>query len=163
MDPINRTKHVVDSFGAVVGGSPSRNDIASAVVNRADPFNPVEVVLGSTVNAVFISIFVIDDSATGLSGPIDWYIAKSRTSQNPTTNFPDPGATGVSLVRNQIFHEEKGLSGSQDGTPMVFKGVIALPKSMRRFREGDVLFIKVGCNTGDTCNFCIKAIYNEFR
>ncbi len=162
MSPINRVKHVVDSSGAVVGGTSSRNDIVTTAVVRPDPYNPSFSVLGSTINAIFLSIFVIGSTGAPLSGPIDWYIAKSRSGQNPTTNFPEPGNTGVSEVRSQIFHEEKGLSGSGDGTPMVFKGVIAIPKHMRRVREGDVIFVKISATTGDTNNFCIKAIYNEF-
>ncbi len=158
---IHSTKHVVDSSGGLTGTT-STNVLAQGVVARTTPFDPTEVVTGETVNALFISIYVIGEAAGGLSGPIDWYIAKSRSGQVIATVFPDPGNTGVSNVRNQIFHEEKGLSGSEDGTPMVFKGVIVMPKGMRRMRENDAVFINIKCTTPDTCLFCIKAIFKSF-
>ncbi len=163
LSPINRTKHVIDSSG----GS---TNVASVTVlytgterRSATPFTPGEVVLGSTVNAVYLSFYVIGSTGAPLDGPIDWYIAKARVGQDPTTDFPDPGATGPSNIRSQIFHEEKGLSGSGDGTPMVFKGVIAIPKAQRRIRVGDQLFIKLIATGTDVNNFCIKCIFNEFQ
>ncbi len=99
----------------------------------------------------------------GLNGSLNWYIAKARSGQAPGADFPDPGSTGVSDMRNQIFHEEKGLAGSADGTPMAFKGVVVIPRSMRRMREGDQLFVKLRStdNMNDT-NFCVKVIFKSF-
>ncbi len=160
--PVNRIKHVVDSSGGLTSTS-SVNALADTVTVLTDPFNPVEVELGSTINGMFISIYVIGSTGAPLEGPIDWYIGKGRASQTALNQFPDPGVTGTFDIRNQIFHEEKGLSGSGDGTPMVFKGVIAIPKGMRRMRSGDSIFIKIKCTGADVCNFCIKAIYNSYK
>ncbi len=162
MRPVNRIKHVVDLSGGLSSTSAAPS-FAATVDAPSAVFNPSEVNLGSTINAFFLSYFVIGDTGAPVSGPVDWYIAKARAGQNTVADFPDPGETGVSNVRNQIIHEEKGLPGSGDGTPMVFKGVIAIPKGMRRFRSGDVLFIKQKANSTDTPNFCAKFIYNEFR
>ncbi len=162
LSPINRTKHVVDSSGASTSVS-SVSVVARGVERRsAAPFDPVECILGSSVNAFFVSFFVIGSTGAPLSGPIDWYFAKARVGQDPNTDFPDPGQTGPSEIRNQIYHEEKGLSGSGDGTPMVFKAVIAVPKGQRRIRASDQFFFKLKANGSDTNNFCIKVIYNEF-
>ncbi len=76
---------------------------------------------------------------------------------------PDPANAGISKVRNQIIHMEKGLAGSGDGTPMAFKGVIAIPRGMRRMREGDQWNIVL--NSKDATNdatFCLKAIYKSW-
>ncbi len=162
LQPINRTKHVVDFQGgltSVAGVAP----VATVVDTPTDPFKPGDIVLGSTVNAFFISYFIIGDTGAPLSGPLDWYLAIARAGQDPNTDFPDPGLTGVSNVRNQIIHEEKGLSGSGDGTPMVFKGVIVVPKIYRRSRSGDQWFIKSKSNSTDTPTFCQKIIFNEFK
>ncbi len=161
MAPIQSIKHVVDQSGGLTDVA-SIITVASGVNVRSDPFSPEEVTIGETINGIFLSFFIIGASGAPLSGPIDWFIAKLRNGQSPTVDFPVPGATGASMVRNQIFHEEKGLSGSGDGTPMVFKGVIAIPKNMRRMREGDQIFIKAKSNTGDTNNFCVKVIYKSF-
>ncbi len=160
---IQRVKHVVDSEGGLVAVTDSINQLAITVNQRATTFSPTEVLLGSTVNGFFISLFVIGASGAGLPGAQNWYIAKRRSGQ-AFTDFPNPGNTGTSQVRNQIFHEEKGLAGSADGTPMAFKGVIAVPKGMRRMREGDEFFINIRNNSStEGANFCLKAIYNEFN
>ncbi len=160
---IHSLKHIIDVQGNLTGGATSVNVFASTVNARADPFNPVELVVGETVNAFFISLFIIGATGAGLLGQLDWYIAKSRANQNPVGDFPNPQATGISPVRNQIFHEEKGLVGSADGTPMAFKGVIVVPKSMRRVRDGDQFFIKVRSeDSTNDAQFCIKVIYKSF-
>ncbi len=109
---------------------------------------------------MFISVFVIGATGAPLNGPIDWYIAKEHAGQ---TNLPTPGQTGTSTVRNQIIHEEKGLAGSGDGTAMAFKGVVVIPRGMRRFREGDSwrLILRSEDATNDA-SFCVKAIYKSF-
>ncbi len=159
--PINSIKHIIDSFGNLSGAAPSVNDIVVAVPN-VDPavFNPLNVRVGATVNAFFLSVFVIGATGAPLNGPIDWYLIKTHTSQ---TSLPPAGGTGTSSLRNQIIHEEKGLAGSGDGTPMAFKGVIVIPRGMRRMREGDkwTILIKSEDATSDG-QFCIKAIYKSF-
>ncbi len=153
-------KHVVDLEGGLTSTA-SVNVLATGTDDVISPLTQVPT--GSTINGIFISFYIIGDTGAPLAGPLDWYIAKLRSGQTAATDFPAPGLTGVSSVRNQIFHEEKGLSGSGDGTPMVFKGVIVIPKGMRRMRAGDVIFIKAKSNTTDTPSFCIKAIYKHFE
>ncbi len=157
---VQRIKHVVDTSGGLTSTA-AIVPLATGVNVRTDPFNPSECLTGETVNGIYISFFIIGSTGAPLTGPIDWYIAKLRNGQSTTVDFPVPGNTGPSLVRNQIFHEEKGLSGSGDGTPMVFKGVIAVPSGMRRMREGDQIFIKAKSNGADENSFCIKAIYKS--
>ncbi len=161
MRPVQRIKHVVDAQGSVTA-TPGNVPILKVVDARSTPFDPTEVLVGETVNAIFMSVFMIGSTGAPVSGPAEWYFAKSRSSQDIVVDFPNPGATGASDLRNQIFHEEKGLPGSGDGTPMVFKGVIAIPRGTRRMRSGDQLFFKVIANGSDVNNFCIKAIYNSF-
>ncbi len=124
-------------------------------------FKPGDIRVGGKVNGFFISLFVIGATGAPLNGSINWYIIKTHEGQTAIT--PQPGQTGVSKIRNQIFHEEKGLAGSGDGTPMAFKGVIAVPRGMRRMREGDQFSIVL--NSQDATNdatFCLKAIYKSF-
>ncbi len=160
--PITSIKHVVDTEGTLLAtGAPSTVDLVNATTVRSDVFNPVEVTFGSKVNAIFLSIFIIGQSGAGIIGSINWFIIKTHDGQ---TVIPTPGNTGISSMRNQIFHEEKGLAGSADGTPMAFKGVIMLPRGMRRIREGDKVSVSLALNavaTGDA-TFCLKAIYKSF-
>ncbi len=157
---IHSIKHVVDAEGALSGAITSSTPICDAVVTRASPFNPTEVEVGETVNAFFLSIFVIGATGAPLNGSINWYIIKARSDQ---TAFPVPDAVGTSDLRNQIFHQEKGLAGSGDGTPMAFKGVIVVPRGMRRVREGDRYFIQLrSLDVTNDATFCIRAIYKSF-
>ncbi len=158
---IHSVKHVVDVEGTLTGGSKSVAPLLNTVAVLPSPFNPNVVQTGETVNAMFITVYAIGSAAGGLTGAINWFIWKLHEGQ--VSVEPTPGSTGDSMVRNQIFHEEKGLSGSEDGTPMVFKGVIMIPKGMRRMREGDE--IRLVLNTTqpvDDVLFCVKAIYKSF-
>ncbi len=143
-------------------GNVSTVPLAVAVTTPTSPFKPGDIMIGSNINGMFLSIFVIGSTGAGI-GPssINWIIYKLRAGQTA----PNPIVTGTSELRNQIFHEEKGLSGSADGTPMAFKGVIAIPRSFRRMREGDQIQVRLSLSaaaTGDA-NFCLKAIYNSYQ
>ncbi len=160
---VHSVKHIVDVSGALTGGASSVFNISKVVNARSDPFDPTECVVGENVNGIFLSVFVIGATGAPLNGPIDWYIAKARNAQNIVSDFPNPQATGISPMRSQIFHEEKGLAGSGDGTPMAFKGVIVIPPGMRRQRDGDQFFLKVRSEDATSdAQFCVKAIYKSF-
>ncbi len=163
LQPINSIKHVIDTEGILtMNGASSISDIVVAVPN-VDPatFKPGDVRVGAHVNGVFLSVFIIGSSGASLDASINWYIIKTHDQQ---TSIPFPGNTGVAEIRNQIFHEEKGLSGSADGTPMAFKGVIAIPRGMRRMRQGDKISVAIAINASATVDarFCLKAIYKSY-
>ncbi len=161
LNPINSIKHVIDTEGALSGVANSVNTIVNAVPNVGATFVPGDVRVGATVNGFFLSIFVIGATGAPLNGSINWYICKIGTGQ--LNSLPNPGNTGLSAIRNQIFHEEKGLAGSGDGTPMAFKGVVAVPRGMRRMREGDQFVIVINSQDGtNDATFCLKAIYKSY-
>ncbi len=160
---IHSVKHIIDSSGVLTGGATSVNALSKVVNACTEPFDPFECVVGENVNGIFLSVFIIGATGAPLNGQIDWYIAKARANQNIVGDFPNPQATGISPMRSQILHEEKGLAGSGDGTPMAFKGVVVIPRGMRRQRDGDQFFIKIRSedSTSDA-QFCIKAIFKSF-
>ncbi len=160
--PVQRIKHIIDAEGTLAAGTNQVVPLATVVNAKNPSFQPVETLVGESINGFFISLFVIGDTGAPVNGSINWFIAKAREGQDPLTTFGAPGNTGITLTRNQIFHEEKGLVGSGDGTAMAFKGVIAVPRGMRRQREGDELFIKLRANGNDSAQFCLKAIYNSY-
>ncbi len=161
--PVNSIKHILDSEGQLTGGITSTNVIAVAVPNvDTSVFKPGDIRVGATVNGFFLSIFVIGATGGPVNGSVNWYIMKQHAGQTGA-DTPAPGQTGVSMLRNQIIHEEKGLVGSGDGTAMAFKGVVAIPKSMRRMREGDSWTIRINSIDATTdAQFCIKAIYKSY-
>ncbi len=161
--PINSIKKVIDASGATVAGTVSVIPLVNVTAGAAwvDAGN-VDVPIGCTISSVFLSVFVYLDQTVGVNAPIiDWYIAK-----NPGTNLtlPSPGATGASDNRRWILHEEKGLSSdvTDGGTPMVFKGVIKIPRGRTRFGADDQLVIRL-LTPSHQAFFCIKCIYKFYR
>ncbi len=157
--PVNSFKHVVDSSGALVAGTVSVTPIMSAGDSR-NTGNPAVVAIGSKVSSLFLSIFVLGTTG-GDSGLVDWYIWKNPRAQVSLGNTPTPGNTGISTNRNFIIHEEKGLAATQDGTPMVFKGVIKIPRHMQRVAEQDTINVQLVSDFAGT--FCVKAIYKDYQ
>ncbi len=158
--PVNSTKKVVDTEGSLVDATDS---VSVFMVGENQPVTPGVAIVpnGARINGIYVSVFLLGDTGAGAVGSLNWYIACRRSAQSAVTDFPSPGATGDSDVRNQIIHEEKGLAGSLDGTPMVFKGVIAIPRQYRRVRAGDNWFIKIKGLTG--YQFCFKTIYKYYQ
>ncbi len=159
MNPIQSYKHIIDAGGGLTS-TVSTVDVSQAVQARTGA-SPNECVIGETVNGLFVIVNILGATGQGVTGPVDWYIIKQRSNQAVGT-LPDPGNTGNDIMRSQIFHEEKGVSGSADGTPHVFKGVIVVPPNMRRQREGDKFLIRLKMTDPDTGTFCVKVIYKSF-
>ncbi len=161
--PINSIKHIIDSEGVILQSANSINVIADAVPN-VDPttFQPGDVRVGATINGFFLSIFMIGTTGAPVDGSSNWYLLKKSEGQDAV--IPSPLNTGISKIRNQIIHEEKGLSGSGDGTPMAFKGVVVVPRGMRRMREGDqwMVVLRNGGSASNDSTFCLKAIYKSY-
>ncbi len=164
MSPINSIKHIIDAEGTLLSAGTKASVTIVNVVPNVDPttFVPGDVRVGSKVNGLFLTVFVIGSTGSAIGAFINWYICKLHEGQ--TNSLAVVGSTGVSKIRNQIFHEEKGLAGSADGTAMAFKGVIAIPRSFRRMREGDKIQLVLALNANATTDaiFCVKSIYKSF-
>ncbi len=160
MSPIVATKQIIDVEGALSAAAVSDSIIATSVGSVSTPMVPGECSVGSKINAFFITLFVIGATGAPLTGSINWFLMKTHQGQ---TSLPVPGNTGISFLRNQIIHEEKGLAGSGDGTAMAFKGVIVIPRGMRRMREGDAWHIRLNSlDATSDATFCLKSIYKNF-
>ncbi len=160
MAPIQSNKNIVDSTGGLSVVADSVNVFVNVHAQGVPTNNTDSVPSGAKITSLFISLFIIGSTGSVVPLALDWYLGKARAGQVIATDFPSPGATGLSPVRNQIFHEEKGLSGTQDGTPMAFKGVIRVPRGAQRCREGDLWFIKI--RGVDDYTFCLKVLYKYF-
>ncbi len=158
--PINSFKHVIDSSGTLTMGTVSEIPIASATTNDRDPASPTQIAIGSRITSFYISVFVLGTTGSS-SSLVDWHLFKSPGSAVITASKPTPGNVGVSNLRRFVFHEEKGLAATQDGTPMVFKGVIKIPPRFRRMGDDDVWFIRLLAADADM-SFCVKVIYKDY-
>ncbi len=168
--PVISTKNVIETSGILAAGT---NTVALTLIDTADSAslavsNSVE--RGSKVNGVFISLFFYSEGGEVANEVplVDWYIFK-----NPGDNYsgfaagqlPIPGSTGISDNKRYIFHTEKGLTGGGDaslaGVPMVFKGVIALPRAFRKMNANDRVIIVARANFAT--KFCIQCIYKWYH
>ncbi len=140
--------------------STSETPLAVSVSVIQNPRVGTEVPAGCTISSIYLSVYILGSTGAS-SGLVDWYIWKNPGGTITGAEAPIPSQTGQSNVRRFIFHEEKGLYASQDGTPMVFKGVIKIPPRFRRMGQGDQLAVKIR-SPEDGGTFCIKAIYKYY-
>lgn len=155
---ISSVKRIVDSSGSLAAGTTSSTTVAvgvaegaAATVNSVPP--------GAHVYSMFITVNGVN---TVNPGVVDWFISKDPGGQIGA-GFGNPGDTGNpanNTVRKWIFHEEKGLASST-ASPMIFKGVIKIPKKMQRFDVDDEINVKI--RSAGAGFFCIKAIYKYYK
>ncbi len=170
LHPVISTKNVVDNSGLIAAITPA--SIASIVttVDSATLADIDSVERGSSIKAFYLSIFFITEGGEVANEVplVDWYIFKNNGgnfSGFSATDFPTPGATGNHDNKRFIIHEEKGLSGGGDaslaGVPMVFKGVLKIPRHMQKCNANDQWNILAQSNFAT--KFCVKCIYKWFH
>ncbi len=139
-------------------------------VDQADLATVDEVTTGSKVNGFYMSFFAISEGGEVANEVplVDWYVIKDPGGTFGTTfdatHLPTPGTTGVHQNKRFILHEEKGLAGGGDastaGVPMIFKGVIVIPRGMRRIAINDRFRIVARSNFAT--KFCTKFVYKWY-
>ncbi len=170
--PINATKNISEQSQilAAVTNTVAHTMVVAAENALLSAANQVE--RGSTVNSVFISNFFISEGGEVANEVplVDWYILKDTGGRMVAAGFvadglPTPGATGIHENKRYILHTEKGLSGGGDaslsGVPMIFKGVIRIPKGMRQFKANDLLVLVT--RTNFATKVCSQAIYKWYK
>ncbi len=165
--PVQSLKHVIDTNGGVSGGGQSVNDVANTVSNPVDT-TPNAVQVGSTINAIFLRVEVIQKVAAGGVDNIYMYVYK-----NPSGNLATPAVDGVGATdkRRFVLHQEMVMTGTvltaASAIPKtLFKGVVLLPRNLRRMGVDDKLQVVIGHRSGEVTqqsNFCLQCIYKEFR
>ncbi len=160
--PIQRIKHIVDSQATVAAGVQLNTTIAVANDNPVLA-NTTEVLTGSKINGFFIRMEVAsnDDAVVG-AVPNAYMFLWKNTAGDLTP--PAPNGTGGNDLKRLIIHQEmtmiENIKGGNART--LFKGVIVIPKGMRRMGANDVWRIEFRSVQIDTA-VCIQAIYKEFR
>jgi len=167
--PVRSIKHVVDTNGAITGAAPSITDVINTV---DDPARGVSnnVANGSRVNAIFIRVEVV--SIIGAGGIDNIYLLVFKNPGNGLVP-PQVDQVGTSDNRRWVFHQEMLMTGQPGGNPgsaniprTLFKGVVMLPRSYRRNGIDDKVQVVLGHRLGEVTqktNFCVQAIYKEFR
>ncbi len=162
---------MVDNSGIIAAVTNTSIHITATGTRNAILATANEVDTGSKISSVFMEIFFFSEGGE-ISNEVplvDWYVIKDPGNAWGTTfdanNLPTPGATGVHINKRHILHEEKGLTGGGDaslaGIPMVFKGVIRIPRGRQRWGENDVL--RVCARSNFASKFCIKSVYKWYK
>ncbi len=171
LHPIISTKNVVDQSTIIAA---TTNTVLTTIVDTVDAPTLAatgSVERGSKVHGIYLSLFIYAEGGEVANEvPLaDWYIIKDQGgnmgSTFSATALPTPGATGSNDNKRFVFHEEKGLAGGGDaslaGVPMVFKGVIGVPRGYQKCNSGDR--IKVCVRTNFASKLCFKAIYKWYH
>lgn len=167
LHPVKSIKHVVDTNGAVFGAAASVNDIAIANDNPAYNTSPNQVNTGAQIFAFFLNVQVIQAVAAG--GVDNIYMIIYKNNGNNLVN-PPVDNVGASDLRRFVIHQEMVMTGTPSTVASaipktLFKGVIKIPKSLRRFGVQDRLQVVIGHRTGEVTqqtSFCLQCIYKEF-
>ncbi len=158
--PVNRIKHVVDSqFATAAGATQSVNVIFAS--DTPDLAADAEVETGSTVNAIYLRVEVVNTGVTGILA--NCYLTVGK---NPGGNLTLPAlnAVGVSDNKRFIIHQEMVMLNMTDnGNPRtLFNGVIVIPRGYRRMGPNDLLTVSI-FSPGVEITGCIQCHYKEFR
>ncbi len=165
--PVRSIKHIVDTNGAVVGGTPSITNVVETVDDPGNTF-PTQVAAGSTVHAIYLRVEVIQEIAA--AGIDNIYLLVYK---NPGGDLAPPNVdtVGSSDDRKRVVHQEMMMTGSvltaANAIPRtLFKGVVLFPRAMKRNGIQDKWQVVIGHRNGETTqstNFCLQCIYKEFR
>ncbi len=159
--PVNRIKHVIDRQGGLTAGT----RISVVLIDTLDTpllTDDDGVETGSKINGFFA---VIEATRVGTTSDVlaNVYVAFQK---NPGANLtlPEANAVGVSDNKKWVFHQEMVMmQGTNAGNPRtVFKGVIAIPRHMRRNGPNDRIQVRI-FSAGVAINWCLQVHYKEFR
>ncbi len=157
--PINSVKHIKDQQGGIVAGAQTLAILADGV-NTYSLADDNGVPTGATINSIFLNVQV---AATQTSALANIYM---MVYKNPGTNIgtiPDANVIGVSDFKKQVIHQEM-IMGEKNTTGIprtLFKGVIRIPKHMRRWAADDQLGLQL-FSPGITWEFCVQCIYKHY-
>ncbi len=162
--PVHRIKHVVDSQTAVAVNT----QIPLVLIKGQDApviGNVTEVETGSKVNGFFISVEGVASESSTTATP-NVYISFYKDNAGTMTPIPNGNAVGASINKKFFIHQEMVMINAVDGgnPRTLFKGVIVIPKGMRRFSAADELVCQLFIpSTGVAMNICTQTHYKEFR
>ncbi len=123
-----------------------------------------EVQTGCTINGVFITIEGVASETSTTATPNVYVLVYKSPGQNLA--IPNGNAVGASDNRKWIIHQEMVMINPVDGgNPRnLFKGVVVIPKHMRRMGPDDRLATQIFIpSTGVAMNVCQQFHYKEFR
>ncbi len=169
--PIDSVKHIVEGSGILGAGT---DTLVVNIIEGEPAYSLADtngVPTGAKVMSFFFSTFFYTEGGEVANEVplVDWYIIHSPGDNLGSTfaagTLPTPGTTGVHQNKKFIIHTEKGLAGGGDaslnGVPMIFKGVIRIPRGKQRIGENDRFILCARANFAT--KFCFQAIYKHYK
>ncbi len=151
----------MDRQGGLVAGT----GISVVLVDTTDtPTLGVDssVETASKINGLFL---ILEVTRVGTTSDVlaNVYMAIEKNPGNNLT-LPEANAVGINDNKKWVFHQEMiMLQGTNAGNPRtLFKGVIAMPRHMRRNGPDDVTQVRI-FSSGVGINWCLQCHYKEFR
>jgi len=163
--PVKSYKHIVDTSGLVTNVV----SISDVIVGADNPTlaNVAQVETASTVSAIFLNVQVYRVAVS--SGVARFYFIVWKNPGGALIT-PNPSATGSDADKRHIIHQEMIVLNNSppvDGQTFprtMFKGVIRIPRNLKRFGINDKLSVAfITPDSTGTANFCLQCIYKEFR
>ncbi len=157
---VHSTKHYVQfSRGQVTTSSVGVLDIAlaveSTVANLVD-----EVQEGSTIKAIYIELWLIDNGNDGSQ-----VTALVKLPANvATVTYANMNALGTYTNKRNVWYVTQGLTPN-DGVAQpvaVMRQFFKVPKSKQRMALGDSIRLVIANNSLQDLNFCGFATYKEY-
>ncbi len=152
----------MDKQGALPVNTQVREELA-LTVDAPVLANVTEVGTASTINSIFLNVQFATSSTAALAN-IYMFVWKNPGTNIGIAQVPNGNVVGTSDMKKLIFHQEM-MMGEKNTTAIprtLFKGVLKLPKHMRRFGYNDTLNLEL-YSPGVTHDYCIQCIYKEYR
>ncbi len=157
--PINSVKHVIDNQGGLVAGTQATVSLVEGTNSYAIA-NADGVPTGSKVNSLFLNVQV---AATGTAALANIYMMLYKNPGSNITVIPDANTIGTSDFKKLVFHQEMIMT-EKNTTAIprtLFKGVLMIPKHMRRIGADDEIRIAL-LTPGVTYDYCVQCIYKHY-
>ncbi len=158
--PVQRIKHVIDSQFAQAAGTQLNVNLIAAT-DTPVLANTNNVITGSKINGIFLSVEVVNTGTTGVLSN-----AYLTVFKNPGGNLtiPNGNLVGVNDNKRYVIHQEMVMLQITDNSNprTLFKGVIVIPRGYRRFGPNDLLTVGI-FSPGIELTGCLQCHYKEFR
>ncbi len=153
-------KNTLIITGALTGTNIVKN-LAKAVNSPQSAAAPEEVVHGSIIKALWISLDACGTNASGVANNFSAYLMK-----NPGASLtpPDATAVGTSNEKKFVIKEWHGMvMRNQDGNaPLHWEGWIKIPRRYHRMGTDDTWILALRVTATSTGLFSLKVIYKWY-
>ncbi len=159
--PVDSNKNIVNSLQAPIANTSAVTNLALAV-DSAALASPAQVTRGSTINTVYLEVWIYGQAVADINSRISWGIVK-----NPGGNltFPSMSVAGVDDNKKFIYAMGSSLVGNNaNGQPgYLIRGWFSVPKRYRRMGANDRIELHIRNDTANPINLCILAIYKWYK